>query len=99
MRPLLVTGPTSWSGAARISSFLQTLGSRWTGIVDGPTFERFANAWQLLDGTDGRAPAGFYVFVGLNWESDGESPIVCVTLKVFGLESAAAEVGRPSAGT
>ena len=65
----------------------------------GPTFERFANAWQLLDGTDGRAPAGFYVFDGLNWESDGESSIVCVTLKVFGLESAAAEVGRPSAGT
>jgi hypothetical protein len=77
----------------------ETPSRTWTGIVDGPTFERFAKAWHLLDGTDARDPAGFYVFDGLNWETDGESPIVCVTLNVFGHQSAGADVGRPSAET
>ena len=35
----------------------ETPSRTWTGIVvvDGPTFERFAKAGQLLDGTDARA--------------------------------------------
>jgi hypothetical protein len=66
----------------------------WAGIVDGPTFERFADAWQL-DATPHKRTLGLvteagelalstrtYTLDGMNWETDGESPIVYVCLLV-----------------
>jgi len=79
----------------------------WTGIVDGPTFQRFAKAWRLQDARaelgshtsdDGRSqPTRSYVLDGLNWETDGKSPITCVTLQILGVTDPAADSGRPSA--
>jgi len=64
----------------------------WTGIVDGPTFERFADAFGLHDGTvqprfglltePGQMLARTYTLDGMNWEAAGESPIVYVSLSV-----------------
>jgi hypothetical protein len=64
----------------------------WAGIVDGATFERFADAWRLDAKPHGRTlslvtEAGdldmrAYTFDGMNWESGGESPIVYVSLLV-----------------
>ena len=48
----------------------------WAGIVDGPTFKRFADAWHLNDATRART------FDGMNWEVDGQSPIVYVSLDI-----------------
>jgi hypothetical protein len=69
----------------------------WAGIVDGFTFERFAKAWHLHDETaeqssssaiqDGQHHARSYVFDGMNWERDGESPIVYVSLHVFSTQA------------
>lgn len=53
----------------------------WTGVVDGPTFERFAEAWLLDDAQ--RSPRT-YVFDGMNWEAGGVSPIVSVVVWVGG---------------
>lgn len=63
----------------------------WAGLVDGPTFERFAKAWQLpveigstksaaTDDLDRVAPT--YTLDGMNWEVGGISPIVCVSIQV-----------------
>jgi len=64
----------------------------WAGIVDGPTFERFADAWKLGEETDdptvgiltedGYLATRAYTFDGMNWEAGGESPIVYVSLHV-----------------
>ena len=58
----------------------------WAGIVDGPTFERFADAWQLDAGSvvtkDGQVGTREYTFDGMNWEFGGESPIVYVSVRV-----------------
>jgi hypothetical protein len=51
----------------------------WAGLVDGPTFERFAHAWGLDEAE--HAPRT-YVFDGMNWEAAGESPIVYVVVRV-----------------
>jgi len=64
----------------------------WAGIVDGPTFEQFADAFGLDTQTD-RPRFGLltepwhmlartYTLDGMNWEADGESPIVYVSLSV-----------------
>jgi hypothetical protein len=65
----------------------------WAGLVDGPTYERFAEAWRLPKDTDEMTPqtAGdnrelathTYTLDGMNWEAGHESPIVCVSLKVM----------------
>ncbi len=78
----------------------------WTGIVDGPTFERFAEAWRLPEDSGESGPltpngnprhaVRSYVFDGLNWESDGVSPIIWVTVQVRGVNGAIPEVGRRS---
>jgi hypothetical protein len=63
----------------------------WAGMVDGPTFERFARAWRLpgqitsttppvTDDPD-RAPRT-YTLDGMNWEVGGFSPIVWVSVQV-----------------
>jgi hypothetical protein len=80
---------------------------KWRGIVDRPTFEVFANAWRLHDATgeldaytsDGAKaqPARSYVLDGLNWETNGESPIVSVTLQIRGVTDAFADSGREPA--
>ena len=65
----------------------------WVGLVDGPTYERFAEAWRLPKDTDEATPqtAGddrelatlTYTLDGMNWEAGNESPIVCVSLQVM----------------
>ena len=65
----------------------------WAGLVDGPTYARFAEAWQLPKDTDettsqtagdGRELATHtYTLDGMNWEAGDESPIVCVSLRVM----------------
>jgi hypothetical protein len=62
----------------------------WAGTADGPTFERFADAWQLDDETneptladaDGHPSVHTYTFDGMNWETAGESPVTYATLHV-----------------
>jgi hypothetical protein len=56
----------------------------WSGIVDGPTFEHLANAWHFHDRptSDGQPGTHTYTFDGMNWETEGESPIVSLTLTV-----------------
>jgi hypothetical protein len=63
----------------------------WAGPVDGSTYEQFAQAWRLKEAgetmsrTVGDHPdqaSHTYVLDGMNWESGGESPIVCVSIEV-----------------
>jgi hypothetical protein len=64
----------------------------WAGIVDGPTFDRFADAWHLEaqphgPASDRMTQAGYpaarsYTFDGMNWETGGKSPIVYVSVLV-----------------
>jgi hypothetical protein len=64
----------------------------WAGIVDCTTYKRLADAWRLGPEIDARArgvgpaqadpQAGSYVLDGMNWELDGQSPIVYVMLLV-----------------
>jgi hypothetical protein len=62
----------------------------WEGLVEPPTFERFARAWCLEDELGEPSPAApsdgpdshTYTLDGLNWEQGGESPIVCVSVQV-----------------
>ena len=64
----------------------------WAGVVDGPTYEHFAQAWRLPEDTDeatSRRPGDHrdpvthaYALDGMNWESGGESPIICVSVEV-----------------
>jgi hypothetical protein len=68
----------------------------WAGVVEGRTFERFADAWQLDAARHERTlglmtgarhlPTRAYTFDGMNWETGGESPIVyvCVLVGVAG---------------
>jgi hypothetical protein len=62
----------------------------WEGLLDAPTFERFARDWRLEDElhepnaappTDG-PDVHTYTLDGLNWERGGESPIICVSVEV-----------------
>ena len=73
------------AGLALIEEHSDPLPSRtWGGVVDGPTFERFADAWLPDELTDNRSPGTqSYTFDGLNWEVGGESPIVYVTIHVL----------------
>ena len=48
----------------------------WAGIVDGPTFKRFADAWHLNDAPRRRT------FDGMNWEVAEHSPIVYVSVDI-----------------
>jgi len=59
----------------------------WAGRVDGQTFRRFAIAWALdratWDFDRGREDAVYEkTFDGMNWEVDGVSPIISVSVKV-----------------
>lgn len=65
----------------------------WAGIVDGRTFARFAHAWSLHDAPadgpsgvvtkeHGNGAARVHTLDGMNWEVDGESPIVYVSLQI-----------------
>jgi hypothetical protein len=64
----------------------------WAGTVDGITFDHFADAWHLdrkaarpgltqVPGDGWRATRS-YTFDGMDWEANGESPIVYVSLTV-----------------
>jgi hypothetical protein len=64
---------------------------QWLGLVNGPTFERFADAWHLHDENGERAsrhPDGHptrhaYTLDGMNWETEGGSPIIFATVQVW----------------
>ena len=58
----------------------------WAGCVDGPTFKRFATAWALhrSDEDFGRSedrPCYEQIFDGMNWQVDGVSPIISVSVR------------------
>jgi hypothetical protein len=65
----------------------------WAGLVDGPTYDHFAEVWRLPKDTDettsqtagdDREPATHtYTLDGMSWEAGNESPIVCVSLGVM----------------
>ncbi len=65
----------------------------WAGLVDGPTYEQFAEAWRLpkdtdetdsqTAGVDRKLVTHSYTLDGMNWEAGNESPIVCVSLQVM----------------
>lgn len=65
----------------------------WAGLVDGPMYERFAEAWRLpedTDETDSQSACDdrdlvthSYTLDGMNWEVGNASPIVCVSLQVM----------------
>jgi hypothetical protein len=64
----------------------------WAGVVDGATSQRFADAWHLPDefhepaaanlAEDGHIARARRTFDGMNWEVDGESPIVSVSVEI-----------------
>ncbi len=64
----------------------------WRGVVDGPTYERFATAWRQEAMLGEAAPdtaneeqgarTRACTLDGMNWEADGESPIVYVSVRV-----------------
>ena len=62
---------------------------RWAGVVEGPTFHRFADAWHLPSEHDepvsgnGRPTMQAYTLDGMNWETQGESPIIFATVQVW----------------
>jgi hypothetical protein len=51
----------------------------WAGLVDGPTYERLAEAWRVPKDIATHT----YTLDGMNWEAGNESPIVCVSLQVM----------------
>jgi hypothetical protein len=64
----------------------------WAGVVDGATTQRFADAWHLPDefyepaaanlAEDGHIARVRHTLDGMNWEVDGESPIVYVSVEI-----------------
>src|SRR5664279_2630911 len=64
----------------------------WAGVVDGATTQRFADAWHLPDefyepaaanlAEDGHIARVRRTLDGMNWEVDGESPIVYVSVEI-----------------
>jgi hypothetical protein len=72
----------------------------WAGLVDESTYEQFAEAWQVPDEPSGERPRAphIHTFDGLNWQTNGESPIVYVTLRVHSphRERSRMAAGEPS---
>jgi hypothetical protein len=75
----------TWAGLVDGSTYEQF------AQVDGSTYEQFAQAWRLKEAgetmsrTVGDHPdqaSHTYVLDGMNWESGGESPIICVSVEV-----------------
>jgi hypothetical protein len=64
----------------------------WAGVVSAAAFERFESAWHLdtaaaeavfaLPTEHGQLRGREYTFDGMNWEAEGVSPIVYVTVRV-----------------
>jgi hypothetical protein len=62
----------------------------WAGTVDEPTYERFAATWRLSEQglrsttmSGGKGQGAFATTIdGMNWEIDGDSPIVSVSVQV-----------------
>jgi hypothetical protein len=76
----------------------------WAGFVGEGTFRRFAMAWPLPgedeerggDDADGQNELVAYTktFDGMNWEIDGVSPIISVSVEVVRRVRAAAAAHR-----
>lgn len=62
----------------------QTPSRTWEGTVDARTYERFARAWRLPEGSSDEAEPGAlqYTLDGMNWEEHGKSPIVFAVVRV-----------------
>jgi hypothetical protein len=79
----------------------------WAGVVDGATSQRFADAWHLPDefhepaaanlAEDGHIARVRRTFDGMNWEVDGESPIVYVSVEIGVIKRPLATGPKPSA--
>jgi len=62
----------------------------WVGSVDGRTFERFAKSWGLPPQNKGQSASALddgkdivsypRTYDGMNWEVDGKSPIISVSV-------------------
>jgi len=62
----------------------------WVGSVDGRTFERFAESWVLPPKNKGQSASALddgkdivsyaRTYDGMNWEVDGKSPIISVSV-------------------
>jgi hypothetical protein len=65
----------------------------WAGLVNGSTFDHFADAWHLHDdndqpttrNADSHPTTDTHTLDGMNWETDGESPIIYTTVDVSAL--------------
>jgi hypothetical protein len=65
---------------------------KWAGVIDADTYTRFAEGWGLerrrceaslsMPGEHGNLASYSYTFDGLEWESEGSSPIVWMRLTV-----------------
>jgi hypothetical protein len=51
---------------------------QWSGVIDDATYARLVAHWRL----DEKAGSHRNVFDGMNWESDGWSPVVWASLSV-----------------
>jgi hypothetical protein len=80
----------------------------WAGYVDGPTYKRFATAWRLPAGEEGHEPCLRgrddnnvleQTFDGMNWEVNGTSPIVSVSVRAVRFDSARQRLRRRITGS
>ena len=61
----------------------------WAGFVDDRTYQRFAATWLLAPEPDGREADGVKgrgytrTFDGMNWEVEGASDIISVSVRVI----------------
>jgi len=67
----------------------------WAGLVNEPTFDRFAAAWHLhdendepaSDNVDGHPMMHAHTLDGMNWETRGLSPVIFATVHVWGVRN------------
>jgi hypothetical protein len=67
-------------------------GREWAGVIDGDTYARLADRWDLDDKpeqtngaalTEDERPASHtYAWDGMEWETAGSSPIIYMSLRV-----------------
>jgi len=64
---------------------------KWAGVIDGETYDRFAERWDLANKADqpnlmqaayGHLAGHCYTWDGMEWELSGWSPIVWMSLEV-----------------
>jgi len=63
----------------------------WGGVVDRDTFEWLADAWDLEDGSHA------YAFDGTEFDTEGWTPIACVSLSVSECDPVEHQLARTAA--